>query len=218
MFLCYFTGADDESAYGPAVTNATLIVPRDPQKEAIEQAQLEALQALKSSLQAQKDAQLQLLQSTCNHRRGVVLYVAALLSQGVHNVCNNTLGTDVCVSLNGDDTVIAAAGAATNEQLTEISSSHAEEVHALDAALTQQLHYQTQLIQETVDTNLLILQHERDLEGLKLSLQANKDAQQAALKERLARKRAERVTELVGQGTYVCRKISVFNCLVFFFK
>ena len=85
--------------------------------------------------------------------------------------------------------------------IEELQAECAAEEAALEALLQQEEAFQTQVIAQATESALMILQHERDLENLRNSLQSARDSQQASLRERLAKKRSERVSELVEQGS-----------------
>jgi len=177
-------GDGDGPELAQAVTNATLV--RDAKREEIEQQQTDALLALKESIAAQREEKMDTLHVKYDRSKGIALYVAELLAEGVRSIC------DLETSAETPEYIAA---------IEELKAECAAEEAALEALLQQEELYQTQVINQATESALMILQHERDLEGLRNSLQSARDAQQASLRERLAKRRGERATELVEQGS-----------------
>lgn len=167
-----------------AVTNATLV--RDVQKEEIEQQQTEALRVLGDRIAAEREAKMDLLHAKYDRSQGIAWYVAELLAQGVRSICE--------LETNAETPEYLAV-------IEELQNERAEEERALEALLQQEESYQTQVIHQTTESALMILQHERNLESLKSALESARSAQQAALRERLAKRRGERANELLEQGS-----------------
>eukprot|EP01032_Pedospumella_encystans_P024049 gene24049-27208_t len=175
-------GEDGEAASHP-ITNATLV--RDSEKERLEQEHTDALQALKTAIHAQLEETRQALHHKYDRSRAIALYVAKLLAEGVATHCN----IDVSAVTIESPAYLAA--------LAELKADLAEEEATLEASFQQAEEQQRRVLTETNETNLMILQHEHDLRSLQESQQSARDAQQAALRDRLAKRRAQRATELM---------------------
>ena len=151
----------------------------------MEQEHTDALQALKTAIHAQLEETRQALHHKYDRSRAIALYVAKLLAEGVATHCNI------------DVSAVTIESPAYFAALEELQADLAEEEATLEASFQQAEEQQRRVLTETHETNLMILQHEHDLRSLQESLQSARDAQQAALRDRLAKRRAQRATELM---------------------
>jgi len=203
-FNSNFFKPDGEAASHP-ITNATLV--RNSAIEHLEQEHTDALQALKTAIHAQLEETRHALHQKYDRSRAIALYVAKLLAEGVAAQCQI------------DISAVTIESPAYLAALAELEADLAEEEATLEASFQQAEEQQRRVLTETHDTNLMILQHEHDLRSLQESLQSARDAKQAALRDRLAKRRAQRATELMeAAGNFLCLYqsnaciVSLFAC------
>ena len=163
----------------------------------MEQEHTDALQALKTAIHAQLEETRQALHHKYDRSRAIALYVAKLLAEGVATHCN----IDVSAVTIESPAYLAA--------LAELQADLAEEEATLEASFQQAEEQQRRVLTETHETNLMILQHEHDLRSLQEPLQSARDAQQAALRDRLAKRRAQRATELMEAAGNIFFSLSI---------
>lgn len=167
----------------------------DIDKELLVEQHRAALQALQAELLAKKEAQLKLLAETFDRTRGVADYVSSVLTAVIQKMCGGEAKLD--------DIRANLSQFVTNATLVRIQATQDEKAEVVAANIEAEQAQASKAADETLATNLLILEHERNLEKLKLSLQDSQESQARALKERLAKKRAQRATELVEAGKTV---------------
>lgn len=141
------------------------------------------LQRRKAELEAKRDEQLRILHTRFDRTRSVAAWVAELLASCVQKVSG------------APQPVLDKAAAELVE--ASIAADLAEEEGIIAVKIDGEQRHAVLVADETLAANHLVLNHERDLKKLKASLDDAQAAQRAALQERLAKKRAERVKDLM---------------------
>lgn len=167
----------------------------DFEKELLVEQHRAALKALQDTLLAKKEAQLKLLAETFDRSRGVADYVNSVFVQALQKLCGG--GVKV------EDIRTSLSQSVTNATLVQIQAAQDEKNEVIAATILAEEQHGVKVAEEALNANLLILQHERELSKLKLSLLESQTAQSRALKERLSKRKADRAAELVGSGKSV---------------
>lgn len=144
------------------------------------------LETMKAQLLAKKEEQVRILRGSFDRSRALGAWVADVLAEGVRRASGAA------------EKAVDEGAAKLAEE--DILTKQTEEEEVLNMKISFEEQRETQIIDETLAANKRILQHERDLEKLKASLADSQEAQSRALKVRLAKKRAERVSSLEEEG------------------